>query len=50
MTDYIKVEGNKVFCKHTGKPCFVVKKPEDLEGFEGCACSCDIPIEILGLF
>ena len=46
MTDYISVRGNKVYCKHTGNPCLVVRNPKDLEGFEGCDSSCDIPIEI----
>jgi hypothetical protein len=46
MTDYIKVKGNKVYCTHTGRLCPIFKSRKDLEGFEGCACACDIPIEI----
>jgi len=46
MTDYINVKGKKVYCKHTGKLCFVVNSPEELVGFEGCATCCDIPMDI----
>lgn len=44
MTNYIKVKGNKVYCTHAGNLCPFVKGPKDLDGFEGCVCVCDIPI------
>jgi hypothetical protein len=45
MMSYLRKKGRKFYCSMTGGLCPIVKTIKDAEDFEGCAPSCDRPIE-----